>query len=207
VTNRASDVDLPGSRPPPLVLGLTGSNAAGKGEVAEHLHRHGFSVHSLSDVVREETLARGLDPDRVHLIRIGNELRRIRGPGILAERILDRLGRRDVVDSIRNPAEVSVLRDIPHFVLIGVVAPVEVRFRRALSRARPGDPQTLDEFRQRESQENTSDPNAQRLDATLELADHVVTNAGSLDELREELDALVADLDGRGRSSGRASGT
>lgn len=177
-----------------MVLGLTGSNAAGKGEVAEYLRTLGFAIHSLSDIVREEAAARGLAPDREHLIRIGNELRRDGGPGVLAERILPRLGERDVVDSIRNPAEVRVLRDIPHFVLVGVRASLEVRFRRAQARGRRGDPQTLSDFREREAQENTIDPLAQRLAATLELADHIVDNDGTLDGLRRGLDALLDRL-------------
>jgi hypothetical protein len=55
----------------------------------------GFAVHSLSDVVREEAAARGLPPERGHLIEVGNDLRRLFGPGALAERIVPRLaGRR-----------------------------------------------------------------------------------------------------------------
>ena len=40
-----------------LVIGLTGPNAAGKGEVANHLEARGFRLHSLSDIVREEAAA------------------------------------------------------------------------------------------------------------------------------------------------------
>jgi hypothetical protein len=97
-------------------------------------------VHSLSDVVREEAAARGLPPERGPLIAVGNELRRALGPGALAERILPRLGERDVVDSIRNPAEVEVLRRAPGFLLVAVRATQATRFARSLARARPGDP-------------------------------------------------------------------
>lgn len=179
-----------------LVIGLTGPNAAGKGEVAQCLAGLGFALHSLSDVVREAAATAGLPPEREHLIRIGTELRRAGGPGVLAERILDRLGDRDVVDSIRNPAEVAALRRRPDFVLLGVDAPVEVRFRRSLERARPGDPQTLDEFRRREAQENTDDPAAQQLGATFRLADRVIDNGSSLDALRGSVRELVRQLEG-----------
>ena len=53
-----------------LVLGLTGPNAAGKGELAAYLSEQGFQVHSLSDIVREAAAAEGLPPEREHLIRI-----------------------------------------------------------------------------------------------------------------------------------------
>ena len=142
-------------------------------------------------MVREEATARGLPPEREHLIRIGNLLREEGGPGALARRILPRLGQRDVVDSIRSPGEVEVLRGLPSFVLLAVRAPLEVRFGRALVRGRPGDPRTLEEFRSRERQENVDAVWSQQLDATFRLADRVLDNGGDLDRLREAVDRLV----------------
>jgi dephospho-CoA kinase len=164
--------------------------------VAQYLGTLGFRLHSLSDVVRAEAASRGLPPEREHLIRIGNLLRREGGPGVLAERIVERLGRRDVVDSIRNPSEVEVLRGVPGFVLIGVSATVECRFERSIERGRAGDPQSLDEFVERERQENAADPTAQQLDATLALADRRVENDGDLADLHRQVDGILADLEG-----------
>lgn len=178
-----------------LVLGITGPNAAGKGEVSAFLSTRGFRVHSLSDIVREEAAARGLPPEREHLIRIGNLLREKGGPGVLAERLLPRLGSRDAVDSIRNPAEVEVLRRIPSFLLLGVRAPAEVRFARSKRRARPGDPDSFERFLERERQENLANPAGQQLDATFLLADHVVENDGGLDTLHDTLESLLLRLE------------
>ncbi len=177
-----------------MILGLTGPNAAGKGEVASHLERCGFKLHSLSDIVREEAARQGFPPEREHLIRVGNDLRRELGAGALATRILSRLGQRDVVDSIRNPAEVAVLREREDFVLLGITAQPETRFRRSLERGRPGDPETFEVFQARERQENSSDPGAQQLGATFELADHVLCNNGDLDGLGSAVDDLLASL-------------
>ncbi len=184
---------FPPSDPVRVVIGLTGPNAAGKGEAAAYLEGRGFRAHSLSDVVREEAAARGLPPTREHLIRIGNVIRREEGPGALARRIVGRLGSRDVVDSIRNPAEVEVLRGVPDFLLVGVTAPVELRFSRSLGRARPGDPLTLEEFVAREAQENSADPDGQQLAATFHLADRVVENSGRLADLHRALEHLLTD--------------
>jgi dephospho-CoA kinase len=177
-----------------VILGLTGPNAAGKGEVASHLERCGFKLHSLADIVREEAARQGFPPEREHLIRVGNELRRDLGAGALATRILSRLGQRDAVDSIRNPAEVAVLREREEFVLLGITAQPETRFRRSLERGRPGDPETFEVFQARERQENSSDPGAQQLGATFELADHVLCNNGDLDGLGSAVDELLASL-------------
>jgi dephospho-CoA kinase len=177
-----------------LVLGITGPNAAGKGEVSAHLKTRGFAVHSLSDIVREEAAARHLPPEREHLIRIGTLLRERGGLGVLAERLIPRLGARDVVDSIRNPAEVAALRRVPGFLLVGVDAPAELRFARSRSRARPGDPESFAEFLARERQENSANPAGQQLTATFALADRVVLNDGDLDGLHAKIDELLRAL-------------
>jgi dephospho-CoA kinase len=171
--------------PPELVIGLTGPNASGKGEVARFLSEHGFGVHSLSDVVREEAATRGLEASRDNLIAVGVRLRESFGPGALARRILPRLQGPSVVDSIRGPAEVEVLRTLPRFVLLGIDAPVELRFERSQKRGRSGDGRTLDEFRLKEERENSATETGQQLRRTFALADHVVRNDGSLDQMRQ----------------------
>ena len=125
---------------------------------------------------------------------MGNEIREIGGPGALATGILEKLGERVVIDSIRNPAEVAVLRRLPRFVLLGVSAPVELRFARSVRRARPGDPTTLEDFKALEEQENSSDLAAQQLDSTFVLADHYVDNNGDLDQLDGKVRRLLDEI-------------
>jgi tRNA threonylcarbamoyl adenosine modification protein (Sua5/YciO/YrdC/YwlC family) len=174
------------------VVGLTGPNSSGKGATADVLVSElGYAAHSLSDVVRDEARRRGLEPVRDVLIPLGNELRQRGGPGALAERILPRLEPPALVDSIRNPAEVAVLRRLDGFVLLAIDAPVELRFRRSLERGRPGDALTLEEFREKERRENSTDPLAQQLAATAALADRVLVNDSSLEDLRARLLALM----------------
>lgn len=177
-----------------LVVGLTGPNASGKGEVARFLSERGFTVHSLSDVVRDEASALGLEHTRDNLIAVGVRLRERDGPGVLARRIVPRLGARSVVDSIRGPAEVEVLRSLPRFALLGIDAPVGIRFQRSLVRGRTGDGETLDEFRLKEERENSATETGQQLRRTFELADGVVRNDGTLELLhrrtREALEML-----------------
>lgn len=71
-----------------MIIGLTGKNASGKGEVAKFLQERGFHFLSLSDVLREELRRRRMGLTRDHLTRVGNELREKYGPSVLAERIL-----------------------------------------------------------------------------------------------------------------------
>jgi dephospho-CoA kinase len=179
----------------PVVVGLTGPNASGKGEAARILRALGFAYHSLSDIVREEARALGRTEGRDDLILTGNELRARGGPGVLAERLLPRLGTRDLVDSIRNPAEVDVLRRVPGFRLLGITAPMPVRYERARKRTGRGDALgSLEAFAAKEREGESDDPARQRLGATFRMADAVVDNGGSLDDLERALRAWVAPL-------------
>jgi dephospho-CoA kinase len=165
--------------------------------VASYLVGKGYAYHSLSDVLREDLDRRGVEPTRENLIAIGNELRATGGPGVLAERIRARLADKDVVDSIRNPAEVELLRRLPGFVLIGVDAPLQVRFSRAVARGRAGDGPTLEEFRAKEARENSPDPSRQQLALTFAMADHTVSNEGSLEDLHRRVEKLLGMIEGR----------
>ena len=178
-----------------MVIGLTGPNASGKGEVARFLASYGFSIHSLSDVVREAATAAGLGHTRDTLIAIGVRLRQESGPGALAERILGRLVGRAVVDSIRSPGEVTVLRAArPGFVLLGVDAPLALRFERSVLRGRTGDGSTLEEFAIKEKRENADTEMGQQLQRTLALADRVVLNDATLEDLHDRTRAALAGL-------------
>jgi dephospho-CoA kinase len=177
-----------------ICVGLTGPNASGKGEVSLILGEAGFSRHSLSDVVREEATRQGLDHSRESLIRTGTWLREKFGPGILAERILPILGDRSVVDSIRNPGEIQVLRRLPGFRLIGVDAPIELRFERSRLRARAGDGETLEDFQKKESLELAGEGPGQQLRVCLSMADEVILNDGTLQELRHRVRQVLTPL-------------
>ena len=180
-----------------MIIGLTGRNASGKGEIAQYLKARGFEYFSLSDEIREEIRSRGGEISREALINVGNELRARSGPGVLAERVLPRLerARNVVVDSIRNPSEVEILRRRKDFTLLAAEADRGVRFERGKSRGREGPARTLDQFVQEEERElASSDPTTQQLLATERLADITISNNGTLEELHHKLDALLPGL-------------
>jgi dephospho-CoA kinase len=176
------------------VVGLTGPNASGKGEAAKLLVAAGCTAWSLSDIVREAAAAAGLAPSRDNLIATGVRLREEGGPGILAERILSRLTGPSVVDSIRGPAEVAVLRRAPGFVLLGIDAPIALRFERSRQRARLGDGATLEEFAAKEARENAATESGQQILKTMALADRTVVNDGTLADLAGRLHEALASL-------------
>ncbi len=176
------------ARPAPRLVGLTGTNAAGKGEIARLLAARGFGYRSLSDVLRGELARRGLEATRDNLIRVGNELRAAHGADVLARRAAPELGAgRFVVDSIRNPAEIAFLRSLGGFLLVGVDAPIEIRFARARLRGRNESAATLEEFRAKEAEELRGGAAGQQLEACLALADVLIVNDGTLEELARKV--------------------
>ncbi|HSW38647.1 MAG TPA: deaminase [Acidobacteriota bacterium] len=180
-----------------MIIGLTGKNGSGKTEVSDYLKRRGFEYHSLSDEIREEARKSAGNITRDLLIRIGNELREQSGAGVLAERVLARLesGRNYVIDSIRNPHEVGVLRRHSDFWLLAVDADETVRFERSRLRGRENAVLTIEQFREEEARELDSDnPAAQQLNATRQMADVTVTNNGTIEELHSQLDRLLPPL-------------
>ncbi len=185
-----------------MIIGLTGLNGAGKGEVANFLKTRGFEYFSLSDEIREEILRRGREITREVLIEVGTDLRTRFGPGVLAERVAARLNheRNYVVDSIRNPAEVQVLRRLEGFTLLAVEADQATRFERSRMRGREAAAATLEQFAREEAKElESTNPASQQLLATLSMADMSISNNGSVADLQRNLEALLPRLMGRFR--------
>src|SRR5262245_37132530 len=178
-----------------MILGVAGLYASGKGEAVQFLVARSFAAFSLSDVIREELARRGERESRERMIEVGNALRAAGGAGALAERLLPRLqrDRNTVIDSIRHPAEVEVLRRVSsRFRLIWIDAAEEERLTRIRARARDGDPGSLEELRRLEGRElGGADASGQQLLAVRALADDVLVNDGSLAQLHEQLQRLL----------------
>lgn len=180
-----------------MIIGLTGKNGSGKGEVAKYLQERGFLYYSLSDVLREEATKEGKLVTRDILVHIGNQLRSKQGAGVLAEKIFSRLDpeKNYVIDSVRHPSEVQVFRRRTDFILATVKAPERLRFERLRQRARENDPKTFEDFQKLEEREAKS-PNAndQQLDQAIALADIILENTGPLKALHEKVREVLRSL-------------
>lgn len=180
-----------------MIIGLTGKNGAGKGEVARFFSDSGYEYHSLSDVVRDEIVKGGHAVTRELLIKTANDLRHKFGAGVLAERIIESLSpeAHAIVDSIRNPFEVEALRRHKSFHLLTIDADPKVRFERLVNRNREGDPRTYEAFLELEAREaQTPDPASQQLNRTAQMADAIVYNNGTTEELKEQVRQVVQAL-------------
>ncbi len=182
-----------------MIIGLTGKNGSGKGEVAAFLKERGFIFYSLSDVIREELKRQGLSIARESLIRVGNQLRTTYGSSVLADRILEKLDpdKNYVVDSFRSPFEVESFARRGNFVLIQVTSDARIRFERVRARGRENDPKTFEEFLKLEAREDLESDTNQQLTKTAAMAGTEIANNGTLDELYEKIRETLVKISSR----------
>jgi dephospho-CoA kinase len=180
-----------------MIIGLIGPNAAGKGEIANYLVTKGFKYYSLSDEIREELRKKKKEINRENLINEGNYLRKTYGANILAKRVLDKIKKEKwknfVVDSVRNPEEVLALKEEKEFYYLGVDAPVELRYERAIERRREGEKYSLKKFIDLEKSENGKNKNSQQLDNCMKMIDFKIINDSTLDKLHKKIDKMLGE--------------
>ncbi|MDD5251951.1 MAG: hypothetical protein PHT12_04945 [Patescibacteria group bacterium] len=186
-----------------LVIGLTGLKAAGKDEFARYLVQRGFTARSCSDEIREEAVLRGQEqPMTRDLIEIGNWGRETSGDvAYWAKRVLVTLATQGhelvVVNGLRHPDEATGLAAIagPTFNLVGITAPTLERAHRLLSRARLGDPTSLEDFiRLDDTDRGLGQPwFGQQVDRTLALVpwDNLYCNRGTLADYHAWIDSWI----------------
>jgi dephospho-CoA kinase len=183
------------------IIGITGTLGSGKTTVKDFfLSRFSYSFVSLSDIIKEELQKEGKELKRENFIEKGNELRKKYGNQILVEvatlTLPERIEKQFlIIDGIRNPEEVEFLRKKfgKDFVLIAVDAPKELRFKRLLERGKEGDPKTFEEFLKiDEADLGKNQPEyGQNVEECLKLADYLIINDGSINELNKKLEEIA----------------
>lgn len=182
-----------------LIIGLTGTKASGKGEVANYLKEKGFIYFSLSDIVREEAMKKGFKDYTVKQSQdIGNELRKKYGPGILASRIIKKIkqNKNYVIDGIRNPGEIKEFRKLKHFYLIAIDAPQEQRYRWLVARGRASDPKSWSEFLEMDKRDlgNGEQTIGQQVASCMAMADFHIKNDSTIIALHKKVDTILKNL-------------
>ena len=182
-----------------MIIGITGTDGAGKGAVVEHLiKRHGFTHYSSRSVIEAEVVARSLPPTREQLRLVANDMRKQHGRDVLVARALvavEAAGGHDaVIESIRAVAEAETLL-AEGGILIAVDASPKERYRRITGRKSHTDNVSFQEFLAHEQMEmNDQDPNGMQKAAVMQMADYTIMNNQSLAQLRKKVDALLSSL-------------
>ncbi len=183
-----------------MIIGVTGTIGAGKDTVLDYLVAKGFSKFSFSDLIREEARKRGYGMGRKSLEEFGDLIRKEHGDeAVFAGRILREINERGIKDAvaggIRQPWEIREFRNKSDFFLIAVDADQKARFERTRNRGGSTDTDDLEEFREFDRREYEGKGSThQQIKASMDMADFIVQNNGSYEELYKQVDDILKKL-------------
>lgn len=178
------------------VVAFVGYPASGKSEAARMAREMGVPVVCMGDVVREEAARLSIEPTDEALGAVGRMLREREGMDAIARRTLPALKRllteHDVVvvDGIRGIAEVLFFREhLDCFVLVHIHSQFSTRLERIRSRQRSDAISDAHDLKRRDAREE-----GWGLKEAMAMADIVIPNEGTLDELRESVGRVLGSL-------------
>ena len=180
-------------QPRKKVVAISGMPGAGKGIASEAAKQLGLEVLVLGDVIREETQRRGLEPSPANVGSVMLQIRREEGPAAVARRLLPKIesqhGNVVIVEGVRSNYELDELKSKFDVVTLAIHASPKIRYQRLLARGRSDDPKTREVFNERDIRE---------LDVgvcqVIALADTLVINEGTIEELQSSLRSILTKL-------------
>lgn len=179
------------------VIGITGTFLAGSGTAARLLSEMiGAPVASYSGKLGEMVAQKGLPIQRVSFHSVGNELRS-RDPEGLSKLIIADFGKARgkkffVAEKLRSMGDYNGLkrRYGKNFILLAIDAPAMARYKRSLARRRGGEENaSFGQFVESELKENKpgASEGEMNISALMQLADYLIVNEGSEQELERKL--------------------
>lgn len=183
-----------------MILGVTGTDGAGKGTVVDYLVQvKGFIHYSASNFIAKEVARQGLRITRNQLRLTGNELRAKHGDDVLVAMTLKQIdthGKNNVIiESIRATAEANTLKQSGG-ILLAVDADQHLRYKRVQMRRSEKDQVTLEEFLAHEElEQNDPDPHGMQKAAVMKMSDFIIKNDGSLEELHTQIEEFLTQYD------------
>jgi dephospho-CoA kinase len=182
------------------IIGITGTMGAGKGTVVDYLvGRHGFVHFSARAFIVEEIERRGLPVSRDSMVDVANDLRKAHGANYIIQTLYTqaKLSKRDaVIESVRNPSELSALRHDSRFFLIALDADPNVRYERIVQRGSVTDHISYEKFIADEMREmHSDDPTHQNISAVMEKADYLFKGTETPEEVYRLTDEALKDMD------------
>ncbi len=170
---------------------ISGMPGAGKSELADAFCRAGIPVIIMGDVVREEAVSRGLDPNPDNTKKVMLDLREKEGLGAIAIHCLGKLNSTDsnvvVIEGCRSIHEIDVFDDYAENVtVISVHASPLTRFERLLARGRRDAPPDWDTFKERDLREISVG-----VGGVIALSDVMILNENTIEELRKVSERIV----------------
>lgn len=182
-----------------MIIGITGTNGAGKGAVVDYLVEKGFTHYSSSGYLGEELDRRGVEKTRSNLRAVGNEFRAKYGNGYLPETFLKMANEQGVthivIESVRSTGEAEKIKAAGGVMLV-VDADRKLRYDRIFARKTGKDFVDFDTFVAQEEREwygaeGDHDMNIQRV---MDMRDYTILNNGTFEELKGQVDEVLEKM-------------
>lgn len=179
-----------------LIIGLAGHPSSGKDTAGRYLEKKGFFHISCGDLLRAEMTKLGMPIDRPSVRKFVTEKRKQLGAHYPVDIAAQFFKDKTVITGFRNRAEVNYLKEryTTNFILIGIEAPLKVRYERALGRNREGDNISFEDFQKHEEAERNAHPESHELDNVLAEADISIENDGSQEDLYTKIENILLTL-------------
>lgn len=182
-----------------MIIGITGTDGAGKGAVVDYLVKEkGFVHYSARAIWEEEFVKRGMENKRSNMRLVANEMRATHGNDFLITYYLKKKTEEGVenavIESVRTIAEADTLK-ANGGILLATDAPQSIRYERIVSRGLSSDQISLEEFtKQEELEMNDPDPNGMQKAKVMEMADYTIENNGTVEELHSQIEAILQKI-------------
>ncbi len=182
-----------------IIIGITGTLGAGKGEIVNYLvNEKGFIHFSVSDYLKEEINKRKLPINRESMRIVANEIRTKYGAGFIVDFLYKKAkttNKNSIIESIRTLGEINTLKEKGNFYLFAVDADPKIRFERIKKRESEKDNVNYNEFINAERKEmNSTDPSKQNLKECIKNANYKFDNNGTFENLYQQIDKTLQEI-------------
>ena len=178
-----------------IIIGITGTLGAGKGEAVEYLKTKGFAHFPARAYILDEVRKRGLELNRDNTTLVANDLRITYGPSYIIENLFKQArasGSNCVIESIRTLGELNFLRTQPDFYLMAVDADPKIRYERIVKRKSELDHVSFEKFLSDEKREMSSTDLAKgNISECIAQADFPLMNNSSKEELHRQIETVL----------------
>ncbi len=176
-----------------LIIGLCGRIGSGKTVLSNYLHKnYGASQRRFSQILMDILDRLYIPPERENLQKLGAALRNSIGPDVIVNAFKKDIETDKneivVIDGIRYPNEVELLRKFENNILIYINASAQTRYERCKIRGEKGEKNiTFKEFMESENMETERKID----DIGKTMADFKIENEGAINELYQEVDKIL----------------
>jgi dephospho-CoA kinase len=182
-----------------MLLGIAGTDGAGKGTVVEYLVAYkAFRHYSSRALIVEEIDRQEIEPTRANMRLVANSLREQHGNDFLVTQYLLKMHEEGVdnaiIESIRTLAEAETLK-ANGGILIAVDADQALRYARVQERRSETDKVSFEQFVAHEALEaNDPNPHGMQKLKVIAMADYTILNNGTCTELAVAVEAVFRKI-------------